>query len=400
MKLALVCHDASLTGAPKLGFDIAAFLAERHAVTLICKKGGPLLDLAHYRRRIEDILVTDSSHEISKSPFGLRVEMAQKSLREISPDLLYVNSAASAEWCVAGRQLGMPVVFHVHEMQGGLLSLIGADIFKLDIARYVDWLVTASVSVIRDLELLVWPSFKRIHNFDIALDVKRILTLRTAEAPAPVNVDGRPLTRNRPTVAMCGTASVRKGTDLFFRLAERLPDIQFLWIGTWFPKEARDNPAYADFAQGRAPNLFVTGLTDNPYTYLDLCDLFVLTSREDPNPLVVAEAIVLGKKVVGFAETGGSKSFLERFGYALSGNVDVDRLARLVTRMLAAPATPEWLARRLEEFRRIVDLDTKMVDLERGLLALHREFRSPAPSADLRPFLSAGPDAISAPVGA
>jgi glycosyltransferase involved in cell wall biosynthesis len=400
MKIALVCHESSLTGAPKLGFDIAAFLAERHTVTLICKKGGPLLDLPHYRSRIQDIRVTNSSHELSKTPFALRVEAAAQSLGEISPDLLYVNSAACAEWCVAGRQLGMPVAFHVHEMRGTLLSLMGADIFKLDIARYVDWLVTASVTVIRDLDALVWPNFKVIHNFDIALDLKRILALRTAELPAPVNFNGRPLARNRPTVAMCGTASVRKGTDLFFRLAERLPDIQFLWIGTWSPKEARDNPAYAEFAMGRAPNLFVTGLTENPYAYLDLCDLFVLTSREDPNPLVVAEAIVLGKKVVGFAETGGSKAFLERFGYALSGSVDVDRLEKLLPRLLAAPATPEWLARRLEEFRCIVDIDMKMVELERGLVTLSREFRAPASSVDLRPFLCEGPGAISAPVGA
>jgi glycosyltransferase involved in cell wall biosynthesis len=400
MRIALVCHEASLTGAPKLGFDIAAFLAERHAVTLICKKGGPLLDVPHYRSCIQDVQVTNSSHELSKASFALRVEMAAKSLREISPDLLYANSAASAEWCVAGRKLGMPVVLHVHEMRRGLLSLMRADIFKLDIARYVDWLITASVTVIRDLNALVWPGFKVVHNFDIALDVKRILALRSAELPAPVNFNGRPLVRNRPTVAMCGTASVRKGTDLFFGLAQRLPDIQFLWIGTWFPKEARDNPAYAEFAMGRAPNLFVTGLTDNPYAYLDLCDLFVLTSREDPNPLVVAEAIVLGKKVVGFADTGGSKSFLERFGYALSGSVDVDRLEKLLPRLLAAPATPEWLAGRLEDFRRSIDIEAKMVELERGLLALAREFRSAAPPADLRPFHPAGPGAISASVGA
>ena len=294
----------------------------------------------------------------------------------------------------------MPVVFHVHEMRGGLLSLMRADIFKLDIARYVDWLVTASVTVIRDLDALVLPKFKAIHNFDIALDLKRILALRTAELPAPVNVNGRPLARNRPTVAMCGTASVRKGTDLFFRLAEGLPDIQFLWIGTWFPKEARDNPAYADFTKGLAPNLFVTGLTDNPYAYLNLCDLFVLTSREDPNPLVVAEAIALGKKVVGFAETGGSKTFLEHFGYALSGSVDVERLEKLLPPLLAVPATPEWLARRLEDFRRGIDIETKMVELERGLVGLARDFRSPGLPADFRPFLSTGPDAISAAVGA
>ncbi len=126
-----------------------------------------------------------------------------------------------------------------------------------------------------------------------------------------------------------------------------------------------------------------------------MCDLFVLTSREDLNPLVVAEAIVLGKKVVGFADTGGSKSFLERFGHALSGSVDVDRLYKLVPRMLAYGRTPDWLSARLEDFRHSIDVNTKMVELEGRLLALVRQLDEPE-----RLFLSASPDAISAPVGA
>jgi L-malate glycosyltransferase len=305
-----------------------------------------------------------------KVPFRQRVEMAKECLGGISPDLLYVNSAGSAEWCVAGQELGLPVVFHAHEMREGLLGLAGADIFKLDIARYVDLLVAASDTVIRDLKRLVRIDFKTICDFGIALDVKRILALRTAELPPPVDVKGAALSRSRPVVAMCGAASRRKGSDLFVELAKKLPGIQFLWIGAWFPKEASDNPGYRDFAKGKVRNLYVTGSTENPYGYLDLCDLFILTSREDPNPLVVAEAIVLGKKVVGFADTGGSKSFLERYGYGLSGSVDVERLLKLLPRLLAAPATPQWLARRLEDFRHSIDMNTKMVDLECRLLAI------------------------------
>src|SRR5215213_220624 len=141
MKIALVCHEASLTGAPKLSFDIAAFLAARHAVVLISKKDGPLLQERYYRERISDFRVTSSSHDQLKAPFRQRVEMAKECLGGISPDLLYVNSAGSAEWCVAGQELGLPVVFHAHEMREVLLGLAGADIFKLDIARYVDLLV-------------------------------------------------------------------------------------------------------------------------------------------------------------------------------------------------------------------------------------------------------------------
>ena len=370
MRITVVCHDASLTGAPKLGFDIAAYLAERHEITLISKKGGPLMGQPHFRGRIQNYQITNTSHELSKTPFDHLVKMAKDSLNEIAPNLLYVNSAAATEWCVAGRELCIPVVFHVHEMRGDLMTLAGVDIFKLDIARYVDFLVAASESVIRDLKSLVSIDFPAVYNFGIALDVRRILALRTAELPPARNVRGETLLHTGPVIAMCGTPSMRKGTDLFVQLAERLPDIQFLWIGPWSPEQAPDNPAYKDFAMGRVRNLYVTGETENPYPYIDLSDVFVLTSREDPNPLVVAEAIVLGKKVVGFAATGGSKSFLDRFGYALSGSVDVDRLQSILPRLLEPRGTPNWLAARLKEFRHSIDIDTKMADLEERLLAL------------------------------
>jgi hypothetical protein len=89
MRTAVVCHEASLTGAPKLGFDIAAYLAERHEVTLISKKDGPLMGQLHFRERIQNYQITNTSHELSKTPFSRQVKMAMESLNEIAPNLLW-----------------------------------------------------------------------------------------------------------------------------------------------------------------------------------------------------------------------------------------------------------------------------------------------------------------------
>jgi ribulose-5-phosphate 4-epimerase/fuculose-1-phosphate aldolase len=97
------------------------------------------------------------------------------------------------------------------------MSLASADIFKLDIARYVDFLVAASEPVIRDLKSLVPIDFPAVYNFGTALDVKHILAMRTAELPPARNRRGEALSRTRPVIAMCGTTSVRKGTDLLIR---------------------------------------------------------------------------------------------------------------------------------------------------------------------------------------
>ena len=46
------------------------------------------------------------------------------------------------------------------------------------------------------------------------------------------------------------------------------------------------------------------GEIENPYPLFDRMDVFTVTSRADPFPLVVLEAMALGKPVVGFAEGG------------------------------------------------------------------------------------------------
>ena len=123
----------------------------------------------------------------------------------------------------------------------------------------------------------------------------------------------------RRVVAMSGFAQPRKGPDIFFDLARRLPRYDFLWIGPWEPPDTTKNdPTVERYRSQPLDNFYVTGLTENPYAYLRGIDVFVLTAREDPNPLVVIEALLLGKKVVAFSRTGCSKVLLDRFGYVLS----------------------------------------------------------------------------------
>ena len=38
MRVCVVCHEASLTGAPRIGFDIALFLSHSHEVSFARKE--------------------------------------------------------------------------------------------------------------------------------------------------------------------------------------------------------------------------------------------------------------------------------------------------------------------------------------------------------------------------
>ncbi|MDE0349049.1 MAG: hypothetical protein OXM56_05020, partial [Gammaproteobacteria bacterium] len=112
VRVCVVCHEASLTGAPRIGFDIAAALAERHETTLLAKLGGPLIDLPRYAVLRDAYRCVNSSHLVCDRTYRERVDQAMSVLEELRPDVLYVNSVASGEWCEAGARAGIPVALH------------------------------------------------------------------------------------------------------------------------------------------------------------------------------------------------------------------------------------------------------------------------------------------------
>src|SRR4029078_10091223 len=164
MKIAFICHDANLTGAPKLGFDVANYMSRNNEVVMIVKKDGPLLRFPEYKSAFSNILNVNTSHEVAHLTLSQRLAIARDIIREEKPDLLYVNSVASSDWCAAGKECNIPVVLHRHEMRNELLSLESINIFKRDLPRYVDLLITVSDAAEADIIEQCSLPFKRIFS--------------------------------------------------------------------------------------------------------------------------------------------------------------------------------------------------------------------------------------------
>ena len=369
MHACIVCHEASLTGAPRIGFDIALSLAASHDVTLLAKKAGELIDLPQYAALRPTYRVLNTSHEVCNMTYRERMAHAADLLRQLQPDLLYVNSVSSGEWCEAGAQVGIPVVLHTHETKDSLPSLLSS-VCSPRILTWTDFLVGASRQAMDDLEDMTSTSMGNGNRLDIGIfiDTATVLAQSELQVEAPVNARGvaRDSRPERPAVAMCGLAQRRKGADIFFDLATELPQYDFIWIGPWAPPETHSNgPTFERYTSLAIDNFYVTGLTTNPYAHLRQADTFLLTSREDPNPLVVAEALVLGKKVVAFAETGASVAMLENHGYALNGAPAVDRLKSLLPKVVEGDAS--WRVQMSDRIRAEVDGAQKLATLTQAL---------------------------------
>jgi glycosyltransferase involved in cell wall biosynthesis len=91
-----------------------------------------------------------------------------------------------------------------------------------------------------------------------------------------------------------GYGDLRKGFDLFIEaadvMAKRHPDVHFVWVGR-VPQHASDIDArHGPKARG-ARGVIACGHRENVADYYAAADAFFLSSREDPYPSVVLEAM-------------------------------------------------------------------------------------------------------------
>ena len=99
-----------------------------------------------------------------------------------------------------------------------------------------------------------------------------------------------------PLIIGSGVVSLRKGVDLFSKLASELQQsASFRWIGD-SSKKAGEIFDFSSFQHQPFTHDFPAVLREG--------DCFVLTSRDDPSPLVAFEALASGLPVICFASTG------------------------------------------------------------------------------------------------
>ncbi len=133
-----------------------------------------------------------------------------------------------------------------------------------------------------------------------------------------------------------GYADLRKGFDLFlqaWRLAQAAdPGIHLLWVGDIDPHVL----AYlgAEIAAAETAGSF----HHRPYgadgaDWLACADVFLLTSREDPFPSVVLEAMSAGVPCVAFEESGGAPDLLREYNAGCA--VPLGDAAEMVRQMRA-----------------------------------------------------------------
>jgi glycosyltransferase involved in cell wall biosynthesis len=331
----LVGHDAHPHGAQMLLLHIARQLSRQWgiAVHVLLLGVGPLLG-QYYETASVSIAYDKASigkHLDKYKRAGIRTAL--------------VNSAASARVVPWAIERGISATLLVHEMPRlleeynlGIQASLGAaaatnTIFSSDFVRRRFYEAVGLAET--GSEILPQGNYQRI-GFDASsrAEVRRALGIAESDF----------------MVLGVGFGDIRKGFDLFVQMARKLDqkNVHFVWVGDIQPTLSTYLRAEIA-AASRNRRFHHIGFTDAVAQYYAAADLYALTSREDPYPTVVLEALGCGVPCVAFDETGGIPELL-RAGDAGAvvplGDTDafIERIILLLNRKVLKAMRPRLIA--------------------------------------------------------
>jgi glycosyltransferase involved in cell wall biosynthesis len=339
-KILFISHDASRTGAPILLLNFLRWFkaSTDNSFEILLGRGGELeKDFAALAPTDVFYNEGEGSEIVQKHQFIRRITRRlginnpgariRRKLAGSNIGLIYSNTSTNGNILQALSFLDCPVISHIHELEYSLKER--SDKLDYVLKRSVHFIACAQavkdhlvsrysvpaekVSVI--YEFLASPLIDKLN----AATSRKLLRRE-------LSVD-----EDAFIVGSAGTRHWRKGPDLFIQLADRVRSkmdgpIHFAWLGGG--DQTQQHAIDHDIKKaGLGTSVHFLDAKPNPLDYFADFDLFALTSREDPFPLVCLEAASLVKPVLCFDKAGGEPEFVEKDCGFVVPSVDVDAMA-------------------------------------------------------------------------
>ena len=341
--LALISHDARFHGAQVLALALARALVLNHNVDLTILIGGP--------GDLTEDFATIARTETIPGEFADQAAWAAaaRALAARGVTAVLCNTTVAARAIGPLRDAGLRIVLLVHELPS-LIRSYRLESAAQDAAQHAAAIVFPSAWVRDRFVEVAGPIHGRtaIHHQGLHL-VRTPPDERLAKRRLLRRQHG--IADDRRIVIGVGYGDTRKGLDLWAALIPRVvkavPDTLFVWIG--LTEATLRNWLLHDLASvGMSDHLLLVGATSDLSPWYSAADLFALTSREDPFPSVVVEAMAYGLPVVLFEESGGTVDLVRDAGGATVPYLDVAAMAAAIAHLLTDPAEAAAMGRALE----------------------------------------------------
>ncbi|PSB55164.1 glycosyltransferase family 4 protein [Chamaesiphon polymorphus] len=344
-EIVFISHEASRSGAPILLLQFLRWFKEKTNIPfrIILVKGGELesdfIQLAP--TLIFDEKPSNGLNQRIKRRFfpddsNLRLK---KWLVDANIQLIYSNTLVNGNILELLEFINCPVISHAHELEY-IIQAYGIANFE-KVKKYTTHFIACANAVKTNLiekHNIACQNISVIHGF-IPITFVQSNTLNLKLLINELNIPDR-------TFIVGGSGSAldwRKGADLFIQLAyivkskARDSAIRFVWVGS-YPEEITRFTLTQDIMKAELENyIYFIGVKANPLNYFAGFDVFTLTSREDPYPLVCLEAASLAKPIICFDKSGGEPEFVENDCGFVIPYLDLNLMADCVIKLYESP---------------------------------------------------------------
>ncbi|MBY0118887.1 glycosyltransferase [Paenibacillus xylanexedens] len=330
-----IVHDAQNAGASILSLNMIKILKNVYGkkIVAILLKGGPLeKDFATVAE-----VISLHQHSLSFLENEKEVSGVIRSLSMSGIKYCIANSVVSSILVKILKNNGIETISLIHELPTSIHTYNFTEAAKLA-AQYATRVVFPNQFVKDNFSNFFQISEEKSLIMPQGIYKKRSKTLDKELAKTQLH---KKLGINNDAVVLlgCGYGDLRKGLDLFFKLAvelvhkKKLRHMHFVWMGDtdsilekWLMHDAN--------TLGLGRNIHMVGFQTDPLPIFEGSDLFVLTSREDPFPSIALEAIDNGTPVIAFKDGGGMPELVTELGVNSIPYIDVSAMAMEVERVL------------------------------------------------------------------
>ncbi|WP_179469656.1 glycosyltransferase family 4 protein [Chryseobacterium sp. H1D6B] len=350
-KILFISHEASLSGAPILILNLLKRLKkerENYTIDVLLIRGGELYEdfakisnhivVAHYHlqslsfikrnlKRVQSIVFkTKETHQD-------KIDKITSSLLLNNYDLVYGNTMESLIWTLPFYKKNIPTIVAIHELTFGIESTYPKE-FVLENISNVTRIIAGSKAVAENLIAKYGGDPKKIkviHSF-----VDTVLTLQKDKESLRNELN---IKNNELIIGIASSQELRKGTDLVPLLVQKIKqktnlNFKFINLGGTSKSPAVRCAKIDAEKLGVADDILFIDHNKFPNEYINLFDVFMLMSREDPFPLVMLTAAKLKKPIVAFEKSGGAVEFLEDNHGVLVPYLDLDTMAAEVIKLM------------------------------------------------------------------
>ncbi len=330
-EILFISPNASRSGAPILLLNFIKQLDQNsYNVRLVLNEGGDILDdykavcsttvLLKYKDRGNFFV-----RKLIKTANLINKIRSINRIKRSKIDILYANTATVGDIALQLISDKTKIITHVHELKIQLKgsnpsSLLNRSKTIIAVSEEVKYFLIQTYNIPEGKINVIYgaPLFLSNH-MEIPENHKQWL-------------------KGSFIVGAAGLADLRKGIDLFIQLCKITNEmsaqpIKFVWVGN--NSEAYFNMLYNFFWEdiiklNIQDKFLMTGQVANPDKYFCYFDVFCLTSREDPFPLVCLEAAQNKTPVICFDKGTGMKEFVSNNAGFVVPYLDVNSMAKKI----------------------------------------------------------------------